>query len=339
MTSEALISVLMPVRELTPFTQAAVSSVLTQTHQNLELLIIGDNNVDEILSGLVNDSRLIGIDREARGIVGALNTGLNKCRGDYIARMDGDDLCHPDRLTTQLAFNKSHPDVDLVGCCVELFCDGATLGQGNQRYQRWLNSLTTSDALKHACFIESPIPHPSMFAHREFWRSVGPYRDMGWPEDYDLVLRTWLADMQMAKPDRILLQWREHPARLTHTDSRYSREAFIKAKAWALAQASSGLHINEGRPVWICGTGRNARYWHDALIAQGASVAGFVELDSAKQKTQKRHLPVITYNELVKQRNDALIVSAISGWSARDALSDWFSSHNFMCGVDYILGG
>ncbi len=339
MTSQSLISVLMPARELTPYTQAAVSSVLNQSHQHLELLIIGNDNADQLRSGLIVDSRVTVINRQSPGIVGALNTGLDACDGDFIARMDSDDLCHPDRLASQLAMAEQNPDTRLIGACVELFCDEAALGQGNQHYQQWLNSLTTSDAINHACFIESPIPHPTMFAHRDFWQSIGPYRDQGWPEDYDLVLRTWLAGIPMAKPDKTLLQWREHPARLTHTDPRYSREAFIKAKAWALMQPASGLQLDEGRSVWICGTGRNARYWHDALIDQGARVNGFVELDNAKPRTQKRHLPVITYKELIALKKDALVVSAISGWSARMALSDWFSNHHLLSGVDYILGG
>jgi len=329
----------MPVHEFSPFTKAAVNSVLNQSYGHLELVIIGKDDVDALLARLPGDSRITGYSRNAPGIIGALNTGLGVCNGNYIARMDSDDICHPDRLRLQLDFLVGNPNIGLAGACVELFSDENSIGRGNQEYQRWLNSLTTPKAISDACLIESPLPHPSLFAHRSYWETMGPYRDRGWPEDYDLVLRTWLAGIAMAKPPDVLLKWREHPERLTHTDERYSRQAFIRAKAWALLQPDAGLGVDTGRNIWICGTGRNARHWHDALIENKAKILGFVELDSAKQKTQKRHLPVITYEQLARCKQDALIVSAVSGASARKSLVDWFTAHHMDAGVDYVLGG
>jgi len=69
----------------------------------------------------------------------------------------------------------------------------------------------------------------------------------------------------MVKPTSTLLRWREHPNRLTRTDKRYRREAFTQLKAAALVDPRSGLGLQHARPIWIAGTGRNARYWHDAL--------------------------------------------------------------------------
>lgn len=339
MTSEPLISVLMPVRKFSNYCISAVQSVLNQTHQNLELVVIGQDDVDTVLNQLPTDSRIVGVSRTAPGVIGAANTGLSECTGEFIARMDSDDICHPDRLQTQLTFLINNPQIQLVGACVELFCDEAPLGAGNQQYQQWLNSLTKAEDIANACLIELPMPNPSLFAHRTYWEGIGFYRDMGWPEDYDYVLRSWLAGVAMAKPPDVLLRWREHPNRLTHTDSRYSRQAFINAKAWALSQPDAGMGVDTGRDIWLCGTGRNARYWHDALIDNGATVRGFVELDNAKVKTQKRNLPVITYKALTENANDALVVSAISGSVARDALVDWFADHNMRVGVDYVLGG
>jgi len=339
MVPEPLISVLMPVREFTAYCVTAVESILNQSHSNLELVIIGKDDVSELLNQLPSDKRIVGISRTAPGVVGASSTGFDVCSGDYIARMDSDDISHPDRLQIQLAFLQENPHIGLAGACIELFCDEKPVGRGNRHYQHWLNSLMEAEDIANACFIESPLPNPSLFAHRLFWEAIGPYRDMGWPEDYDLILRTWLAGIAMAKPPAMLLRWREHPQRLTNTDSRYSRQAFINAKAWAITQPSAGFHLNTGRSVWICGTGRNARYWHDALIDNGADVSGFVELDSAKPRTQKRHLPVITYDQLVDHKGDSLVLSAISAPVAREALVSWFDSHAMQSGVDYVLGG
>jgi len=336
---DPLITVLMPVHALTDYTVEAVQSVLAQSHQNIELLIIGKEDVSTLLSLLPGDARIQGIARESAGVIGASNTGLRYARGEYIARMDSDDVCHPDRLRTQLEFARSHTDMTLIGARVDIFTDTGLLGNGNRRYQHWLNSLTSAQAIRDACLIELPLPNPSLFAHKDYWEQMGGYREMGWPEDYDLILRTWLAGIPMAKPEATLLRWREHPLRLTRTDKRYSRQAFIQAKAWTLTQPETKLGLRAGRAVWICGTGRNARYWHDALVANGVVVSGFVELDNAKRKNRKRHLPVIAYSELEQQRGDSLIVTAISNPDARAALHVWLVEHKLRIEKDFIIGG
>lgn len=329
----------MPAREFTVFTHAAVNSMLNQSHDQLELLLLCQGDTETFSNQLPQDDRLRIIPREAPGIIGALNTGLAYCNGEYIARMDSDDLSHVDRLKVQLAFAQKHPEIGLIGAQVELFSDSHPIGAGNQAYQQWLNGLTTAEQIRAACFIESPMPHPTWFAHKKIWQQLSAYRDKAWPEDYDLILRSWLLGIAMAKPAGTLLHWREHPHRLTHTDDRYSRLAFIRAKAWALCQPAAKLNLEQGRPVWICGTGRNARYWHDALVDNGVTVLGFVELDSARAKTQKRHLPVINYNDLEQLKSDSLVISAISNANAREALRLWFNDRHMRQLHDFILGG
>jgi len=218
--TEPLITVLMPVHAFTSFTIEAVNSVLTQSHSNIELLIVGKEDIKALIAQLPADERIRGIARNAAGVIGASNTGLQQARGEYIARMDSDDVCHPDRLRVQLEFSQRLPDMTLIGSRVNIFSNDGAVGNGNRHYQEWLNSLTTADAIEQSCFIELPLPNPSLFAHKNYWQQMGGYREMGWPEDYDLILRTWLAKIPMAKPDATLLYWREHPQRLTRTDKR-----------------------------------------------------------------------------------------------------------------------
>ena len=331
-----LISVIMPIKAFTEFTLSAIDSVLTQTHTNLELIVVGQSDIAGLMAQLPDDSRIRGYARSAPGITGALNTGLENCSGDYIARMDEDDICAPERLQTQLAFALSHPELGLIGARIQFFDDTKAIGTGNQRYAQWLNALCSATEIERACLIESPIPHPTFFAHRKIWQTIGPYRDCSWPEDYDFILRAWLLGIAMGKPEAVLLKWREHANRLTRTDSRYSREAFIKAKAWAITQP--GSPVNTKRGIWICGTGRNSRYWHDALKDAGAQIKGFVDLDNASPKTCKRDLPVINYKTLAKLWDDELVVSAIGNDKARHALLKWFAQLGRTADADYVIG-
>jgi len=316
----ASVSVVMPVARVDEFTQAAIQSILDQQRVSVELILVGTADAtdpDHPLSKLVKevfakDTRLQLIARNQPGIVGALNDGLHHATGDYIARMDADDLCTPNRIFEQLSLASAQSTPSLISACVAMFTDVGKVQLGNQRYERWLNSVTTKESIRAACFIESPLPHPTWFAHRSVWESIGEYRSGDFPEDYDYVLRAWLAGIPMVKCESTLLQWREHPERLTHT---------------------------QGRAVWIAGTGRNARHWHDALEEVNVTVAGFVDLPHPNAKVQKRHKPVIRYDDLITRRGDALVITAITDAAARDKLYNWFGEHEMMIGRDVVIGG
>lgn len=321
---------------------ASVVSVLNQSCESLEVLIIGQDNLESLKKRLPTDSRLRFIAREKPGIVSALNTGLANARAPYIARMDDDDISYVQRFETQLDYLRKHPEIALCGARIR-FIDqqgkSDDIGQGNQQYALWLNSLTSPAQIRDASFVESPLPHPTLFAHRDVWSKLNGYRELDGPEDYDLILRAMLQGMNMGKPEQILLDWREHAQRLTYSDKRYRREAFTQRKAWAAVQSQSALGLHQGRSVWLCGTGRNARQWHDALTLNGVAVEGFVDFNRAGPQRYKRSLPVVGYDDLPVERGDALVITTLTQPSARFELVSYFNEHKWQSGRDYILGG
>ncbi len=336
------ISVLLPVRLWRESTRAAVQSILTQTHDSLELLLIGHDDANQLAARLPTDPRIRFVARQQPGIVGALNTGLALARGHHIARMDDDDIAYPTRLATQLAYLNGNSGTQLCGAGVR-FIDSEgqceSIGNGNRQYAHWLNSLTEDQDIRTACYIECPLPHPTFMAHREIWQRLGGYRDIDGPEDYDLILRAMLLGIRLGKPPGILLDWREHPDRLTHTDQRYRREAFTRCRAWAAIQPQSELGLADGRSVWLCGSGRNARHWHDALMHHGTVVNGFVDIHRHGPQRSKRGKPVISYEQLPGIRGDALIISALSQPGARAAFVRYCQEQRWHSGRDYLLGG
>ena len=336
------VSVLLPIRQWRASSAAAVQSVLDQTFEDFELLLIGDSGIDALRDRLPADSRIKCVVREKPGIVSALNTGLGVAAGKYIARMDDDDLAYASRFEIQLRYLETHKDIGFCGARIRFIdqhglSDG--VGQGNRRYEDWLNGLTTSEAISDNCFIECALPHPTWMAPRTTFDLLDGYREFDGPEDFDFVLRAWLAGVRMGKPDEVLLDWRVHESRLTLTDSRYRREAFTVTRAIAACRNQSGLSLDTGRAIWICGTGRNARYWFDALLAQGCNVSGFVDLDRPGAAQRKRHRPVITYEELWRRRHDELVVTAITDPIARGKLIETFTARGWIANHDYLLGG
>jgi hypothetical protein len=117
------------------------------------------------------------------------------------------------------------------------------LREGQRIYLEWLNSLLEDGDIHREMFVESPLPHPSVIIRKAWLDQVGGYQDRGWPEDYDLWMRLYLAGAQFAKLPEVLLDWRDDPQRLTRTDSRYSLENFLRLKAYY-------LQLDPGRAGW-----------------------------------------------------------------------------------------
>jgi len=320
---------------LRAFSRVAIDSILKQSHHQLELLLVGQADQSQP-NTLPNDSRVRWVNREQTGIIGALNTGLKLAHGDYIARMDDDDIAHVDRLSIQLAHLQAQ-QLDICGARVRFFNDDNDVGKGNQRYAQWLNSLTTPHAIYQSIFIESPIPHPSFFASKRTWQLLEGYQDNGWPEDYDLLLRAWQLGLSMGKPAPVLVDWREHSQRLTYTDTRYSKQAFTNAKAATLSKAQDKFKLNQC-DIWIAGTGRNSRYWHDALQLNNLEVAGFVDLDRPNIKNSKRHKPVIHYDTYLSKPANQFLIIALGNEIARLQCIDWCKNAGMTEMVDFIAG-
>ncbi|NND92393.1 MAG: glycosyltransferase [Granulosicoccus sp.] len=336
------VSVLLPVREWRDTTLQAIQSILTQTLVSLEILLIGQEDTGELADRLPEDPRLRLLSRQRPGIVGALNTGLAQARAPFIARMDDDDIAYPARLASQLDFLRGDSGSRMCGTCIRIIDRHGrtdTLGHGNRRYQQWLNGLTTDDEIRSSRYIECPLPHPTLMAHRDVWQRLAGYRETDHPEDYDLVLRAMLMGITLGKPEAVLQDWREHDDRLTHRDRRYSREAFARCRAWAAAQPLSGLGLAEGRSVWLCGAGRNARFWHDALTALGVAVQGFVDVHRNGPNRSKRGKAVIACQELPLARKDALVISTVTQPEARRQMLRFFDRQAWRDGRDFIVGG
>ena len=105
------------------YIEEAIQSVLNQTYNNFEFIIINDGSEDnslEMLKNFLADDRIILIDRENKGLVSSLNEGILKSKGNFIARMDADDICLPNRFEEQLNFMKKNSDVGVCGSWIEL---------------------------------------------------------------------------------------------------------------------------------------------------------------------------------------------------------------------------
>ena len=299
-----LVSVVMPVRDAGNFLLTAVNSILRQDYHNFELLIIDDHSRDDALTQLPTDARIRVLVNAGEGIVDALNTGVRRAEGEFIARMDADDISLPQRLTVQVDYLIRSPDIGIAGAQVELF-SGQPITEGYLRYQRWINALTEPDDIEKNLFVESPIPHPSALMRKSVLAQLGGYRQTDWAEDYDLWLRAGLAGIGMGKPNGVLLRWRDHPSRLSRRDDRCDTRQFVAAKAWALARRQLCA-----RKAVICGTGRQAVDMCDSLRHQQVDVCCFVDINPRRVGGTKRGVPVISIDQVSQLPADILMLGS-----------------------------
>jgi len=329
--SSPLISVLLPVRNGGDYLSAAVASILDQSESDLELLLIDDHSSDRAIENLeFGDTRLRVLQNKGQGIVNALNTGLQQARGEFAARMDDDDISLPHRFRAQLDYLLENPDVAIVGGKVEIF-SAAGIAGGFRRYQDWINGLTERPDIHREIFIECPLPHPTVFMPRSTLLTLQGYRDRAWAEDYDLLLRADAAGLGMGKPDSVLLHWRDHPDRLSRTESRYANEQFLEAKAHFLSKTRI-----QGRDVLIWGAGPTGRTLHDALIRQGANILAFLEVHPRRIGGLKRDQPVLHF-ERVSEYPDALVLVAVGVPSARDEIRSYLLDVGMVEGESFVF--
>ncbi len=334
--SSPTISVLLPVRNGGDWLATAVSSILQQTLPDLELLVIDDHSTDQALPALPRDDpRLRLLSNPSHGIVAALNYGLARAQGRFIARMDADDISYPERLERQLAFLHAHPEIAICGTQVRFIdADGTPNGvqDGFRLYADWLNSLTTPDSIAHEIYVESPIPHPSVLLRRQVLDQLGGYRERLWAEDYDLWLRAHQAGFRFGKPKGILLDWRDHHQRLSRTDPRCALSRFPAARAYYLARGP----LLE-RPALIWGAGEAGALLCDALDDVGVPVQGFIDIDPRRLRGgRKRNRPVWP-PQRVYGRGKALILVAVGARGARPGLRRKLNEMGLLEGRDYLF--
>lgn len=323
---------LLPTRDNAGTILDAVGDILAETAPSLELLVVDDGSNDDTPARLatVRDPRMTVIRTPGLGIVAALNLAVARARAPLLARMDGDDRSHPGRLGAQRDFLHAHPDVHLVGARVRLEPEGAA-GEGMRRYVEWQNGLLTPEDHRREIFVESPLCHPSVMMRREALERLGGYRELPWPEDYDLWLRMDAAGMKLAKLDQELLSWCHRPGRLTFTHPRYGRDRIREAKGTFLAARLRSL----GRPVAVWGAGPTGRRIARAMERAGVRAALFVDIDPRKVGGRARGAEIAPPEAL--RRGAYTVVAAVGAQGARGLIRAALCDKGLVEGDDFVV--
>jgi cellulose synthase/poly-beta-1,6-N-acetylglucosamine synthase-like glycosyltransferase len=217
----------MPVFNAEKFLRAAIDSILGQTWSDFEFVIIDDGSTDgtgEILRKYEQeDPRVRLVFCEHVGVTNALNEGLAVSRGEYVARMDADDVSMPERFAVQVDYLDEHPEVVAVGSAIETMdTEGAALG-----FSRWAETHEEIDRL--LLRGQGGLAHPSAMIRLEALKAIGGYRpEFRYAQDKDLWLR--LAEHgRLANLPLPLLRYREHAGSIGFAHRDEQSEALRRA--------------------------------------------------------------------------------------------------------------
>lgn len=327
------VSVLLPAYNAEKTLVDSLRSVARQSETDWECLVVDDGSSDATLAiarrFAAQDARFRVLSLPHAGIVSALNAGLGECRGELVARLDGDDLMQRQRLEKQRSALAQEPSWAGVGCHVRFF-PRRGITPGLRSYERWLNGIRAPSDVAREAFIECPLAHPTWMLRRSAFLALG-YRDAPWPEDYDLALRLLEAGGKLGVVPERLLHWRDGSGRLSRSSPRYSIPAFTACKAEFLARGF--LRSEDAYILW--GYGDTGKALAAALSERGKHPSAIIELHPGRLGQLIRKVRVVAPAELPSLPRRPLLVS-VAGSVPRAEIRAALGQMGFREGADYV---
>lgn len=207
MKEKELISVVMSTyNEPANWIKTSINSILNQSYENIELIVVCDNPGNKELVNLLNEYKenkkvKLIINEENIGLTKSLNKALKFADGEFIARMDSDDIAKKDRLIKQYNYLTEN-NLDLIG-------GGVTCIDENEKVISTINNLPkNNDGVKKRIIKNSCVPHPTWFGRKKVFSILNGYRDVAFAEDYDFLLRALSKGFKLGNINEIGLKYR-----------------------------------------------------------------------------------------------------------------------------------
>lgn len=320
--SKQLISILIPVYNAALYLESCIESIEFQSYHQWELLAVDDSSEDnsyDILEAcalrLAQKGFVMKVFRNnLKGIVPALELAYANASGEYITRMDADDIMPKDKLQ-RLANTLFHNPDSCVTGKVEYFSEDK-LGNGFIRYADWLNSLIDTENHYSAIYKECIIPSPCWMMHRKTLEKIGGITADVYPEDYDLCFRLYKHNITIMGVDTILHLWRDHGERASRNDPNYLDQHFLDLKLHYFQK----LDRQSEKELILWGAGKTGKLWARALVNTGHE---FRWMTGNTKKIGHNIFGVIVEDDAkMSQLNNAQIICAIKEKGFAEANKD-----------------
>ena len=331
---QPLVSILIPVKNTEAFLQECLDSICTQTYQNWEVLTINDSSTDrsrEILEAYAKkDSRIKVHDNEGNGIIAALRTAYALSKGDFVTRMDSDDMMTPNKLQIMVSALLENGNGNIAVGQVKYFSDSG-ISDGYARYEKWLNQLTVKGTNYSEIYKECVIPSPCWMVYRSDLDSCGAFHPDTYPEDYDLAFRFYKNRLKCIPCGEVLHYWRDYDTRTSRTSVHYAQNYFLDIKLYYFLK----LEYDTKRPLCVWGAGNKGKAIAKKLIKRDID---FHWLCDNVNKIGKDIYgkKMRSFMALSNMKNPQTIVT-VANVEAQETIQKFFSKLLHSKGLDYFF--
>jgi glycosyltransferase involved in cell wall biosynthesis len=268
------VSILTPFKNAEKYILATAESILAQTETDWEWILVNDHseqNEEKLLEDLLRkDPRIRVFNNSGNGIIDALNTAFEQVKGMYVTRMDADDLMHVNKLKLFSDFLDQNDSTTIVTGKVHYFSEEYEVSEAFRKYESWLNSQVEKANFYSEIYRECTLASGNWMMYTETLHSIGGFKSLNYPEDYDLLFRWYENNLAIKGIDVVTHLWREHSERTSRTHTHYAQEAFFELKVKRLL----ALDWN-GEQILLNGTGQKGRLTAKILNEQSISFRWF----------------------------------------------------------------
>lgn len=258
-----MLSILTPMKNADAWIEDCILSIQSQSFENWELIIIDDFSEDNSYH-IVNryqylDSRIKLLRNQKPGIINALRKAFSISSGEYIHRMDADDLMPENKLKTLLSIARQNKQTVATGRVI--YFSENKISEGYINYQNWLNERCTAG--DHWCWIyrECVIASANWITHRD---NISFENDV-YPEDYALVFDWYKKGLTVTATDKVTHSWREHLARTSRRSENYGQKAFFAMKVNQFIKNE----LNHDRSIHLIGRNQKQKLCQEICLLNG----------------------------------------------------------------------
>lgn len=260
-----MISIVMPAKNAQPYLEECLESIVKQSFEDWELLVVNDHSTDNtevVLNDYANnDERITVLKNKGNGIIPALKYAYENAQGTFITRMDADDIMPLHKLEFMKKQLEEYGEGSIATGNVSYFAKDKT-GEGFLQYANWLNGLAKEGTQFDEIFKECVIPSPCWMLYRSDFDAIGGFDSPVYPEDYDLTFRMYEQQLTPIPVSEVLHFWRDHKARASRNDPNYADDTFTDLKVSYFFK----LNYNKDKEINIWGAGRRGKKLAEALV-------------------------------------------------------------------------
>jgi glycosyltransferase involved in cell wall biosynthesis len=296
------------------------------------LIVVNDYSEDESWEILTEyhkrDPRIKLFNNEDKGIIPALKLAFSKSIGNFITRMDADDIMASGKL--ELLKSNLIDDIDVVVGKVKYFSQN-TLGKGYQRYADWLNALIDSGVFWKDVYRECVIPSPCWMMTRKKLISIGGFKDSRYPEDYDLCFRMYLKGMKVRGADKILHYWRDHPERSSRKLSVYLDPWFLDLKIHYFINKECGKE----KQLVIWGAGKKGKFMVKQFLSRNLTLHWVS--DNLNKQGKKIYGVEVENPSIIENLSNVIIAIPVSNRKEQVLIREFLEKNNKKEGYDFFF--